>query len=103
MEKERKIRCDCGTYMVEKEIDNDGILSPVTVCPKCRYKTFTTEQAKKFIMLRDLHKLVYGERKIIQIGNSKGITLPEELKLKVGQKIKTEALTPNSFKVILPS
>ncbi len=103
MEKERKIRCDCGTYMVEKEIDNDGIVSPVTICPKCGYKTFTTEQAKKFIKLRDLHKLIDKERKIIKIGNSKGITLPEELKIKVGQKVKTEALTSNSFKVILPS
>lgn len=102
MEKERKIRCDCGTFMVEKETDNEGIISPATLCPKCGYKTFTLEQAKEYVKLRKMHDVIDEERKIIKIGNSKGITLPKELRLKVGQKVKTEALTSNSFKVILP-
>lgn len=102
MEKARKIRCDCGTNMAEKEAENAGIFSPALVCPKCGYKTYTTEQAKKYIELRDMHRIIDKERRIIRIGNSKGITLPEELKVKVGQKIKMQALTPNSFKVILP-
>jgi len=100
MEKERKIKCDCDTTMVEREIDHEGIVSPVTICPKCGYKAFTTEQAKEFIKLKELHDMIDKDRKIIRIGNSKGITFPEELKLKIGHKVRTEALTTNSFKVI---
>ena len=101
MGKNRKIMCDCGTYLEEKDVVNDGIRGKATECPKCHFRTFTLEQAKEFIRLKQLQKINEKERKIIKIGNSKGITIPESLDIKVGEKAKIEILTPKSFKVVL--
>lgn len=73
-------------------------------CPKCGFTTLTKEQAQQYVRLRQLHQIVDNERKIIRIGNSVGFTLPEGLKefgIKVGKKVRTEALGTNSFKVEL--
>ncbi len=72
------------------------------VCPKCGLLTLTREQAEKYSRLKLLHSIIDSERKIIKVGNSMGITLPEQLKdfgLKVGVKVRTSALSCNSFKV----
>jgi len=101
MVKERKIRCDCGSYLEEKETVLDNIKTKAIVCPNCNYTTLTKKQALDFMRLKRMHDLIDRERKVIKIGNSKGITLPEELNLKVGERVKTEALTHNSFRVVL--
>ena len=74
------------------------------VCPKCNFTTLTKEQAEKYAKLKTLHQIIDAERKIIRIGNSMGFTLPDRLQefgAKIGKKVKTEALTPDSFIVEL--
>mgnify|MGYP001619106770 CR=1 FL=1 len=97
MEKERKIKCDCGTEFKEQLTEVDGIMTKGMVCDKCGFTTFTKAQAKEFAKLQELHRIIDKKRKVIKIGNSKGITLPEELNLETGQMVKTEALTTKSF------
>lgn len=100
MEKERKIKCDCGGTFSEKEIGFDGIRTKALVCSKCRRKTFTKGQALEYARLKEVHSMIDGERKIIRIGNSIGMTLPEKLGLKPGKKVKTEIIDSKSFKVV---
>lgn len=104
MAKERKIKCDCGEFLVEKKIKFDNFDTEAMVCPKCNFTTLTKEQAEKYAKLKQLHQIIDAERKIIRVGNSMGLTLPDRLQefgAKIGKKVKTEALTPNSFKVEL--
>ncbi|MEK6837157.1 MAG: hypothetical protein AABX69_00770 [Nanoarchaeota archaeon] len=104
MAKERKIRCDCGTFMEERKAHFEGFETEAIVCPKCEFTTLTKEQALKYARLKHLHQIIDSERKVIRIGNSMGFTLPDSLKdfgVKVGKKIRTEALGENSFKVEL--
>lgn len=104
MANKRKIICDCGGFLEEKISAFDGVKTEAMVCSKCGFVTLTKEQAKKYMKLKQLHQIIDAERKIIKIGNSMGITLPDQLQefgAAVGKKIKTEALTSNSFKVEL--
>ena len=104
MAKERKIRCDCGEFLIEKKTKFDNFETEAMVCPKCIFTTLTKEQAEKYVKLKQLHQIIDSERKIIKIGNSMGLTLPNRLQefgAKVGKKVKTEALSPKSFKVEL--
>lgn len=104
MAKERKIKCDCGTILIEKKTTFDHIETEALVCPQCNFVTLTKEQAQKLVRLRQLHQLMDAERKIIKIGNSMGLTLPDglhEFGVKVGKKVKIEALTAHSFKIEL--
>ncbi len=104
MAPERKIRCDCGGTLAEKKTTFDLFETEAMVCPKCQFTTLTKEQAEQYAKLKQLHHILDSERKIIKIGNSIGLTLPDQLKefgLKVGKKIKLEALGPHSFKVEL--
>ena len=106
MAKERKIRCDCGAAMEARQTQFEGFETEAMICPNCGFTTLTKEQAVKYARLRQLHQIIDAERKIIRIGNSMGFTLPDSLKdfgVKVGKKIKTEALGTNSFKVELIS
>ena len=102
MAKERKIICDCGGLIQKKLHSFENFQIEAMVCNKCGFTTLTKKQAQNYIKLKQLHKVVDAERKIIKIGNSMGITLPEELHdfgIKVGKKVKIEALSPTSFKV----
>ena len=104
MAKERKIRCDCGALTEARQARFEGFDTEAMVCPKCGFTTLTKEQAEQYARLRQLHQIIDAERKIIRIGNSMGFTLPDSLKdfgVKVGKKVKTEALGVNSFKVEL--
>lgn len=104
MAKERKIRCDCGTLLEAKQARFEGFETEAMICPKCGFTTLTMEQAQQYVKLKQMHKIVDAERKIIRIGNSMGFTLPDGLKefgVKVGRRIKTEALGEKSFKVEL--
>lgn len=102
MAKKRKIMCDCGGYLEEKTTLFDNIETGAMVCPKCAFTTLTKEQAQQYMRLKEFHTLIDSERKIIKIGNSIGLTLPDGLRefgAKAGSKVKTEALGPMSFKV----
>lgn|SRR3989338_6910867 len=98
----RKIKCDCGKYLEEKETPIDHILTRAMVCPSCGFTTLTKDQAVEFRKRVEFHQAIDQERKIIQIGNSFGITFPEKLRefgVAVGSTVKIEALTEKSFKV----
>ncbi len=104
MAQERKIKCDCGTFLIEEKTMMDHFETEAMVCPKCNFTTLTKEQARKFVKLKELHHIVDAERKIIRVGNSMGLTLPDALQefgVEVGKKVKIEALTAHSFKVEL--
>ena len=104
MANQRKIKCDCGKFLIEKKTKFDHFQTEAMVCPNCNFTTLTKEQAEKYVKLKQLHQIIDAERKIIKIGNSMGFTLPDQLKdygIKVGKKVKTEALTSDSFKVEL--
>ncbi len=104
MATERKIVCDCGAAMEAREARFEDFFTEAIVCPSCGFTTLTKEQAQKYARLREFHQAIDAERKIIRIGNSMGLTLPERLKdfgVKVGKKVRTEALGVNSFKVEL--
>ena len=98
----RKLKCDCGDYLQEKETIIDHIPAKAMVCPKCDFTTLTKEQAKEFRKRVEFHQAVDQEKQVIRIGNSMGITLPEKLReygLIVGSKVKIEAINEHSFKV----
>lgn len=100
MEKGRKIKCDCGKFFEEKEVKVGDIATKAMVCPGCGHVTFTKEQAIEYGKLKEIHSMIDGRRKIIRIGNSIGITLPESLGLKPGKKVMTKTIDSKSFKVI---
>ena len=102
MAKERKITCDCGSILKERKILLDHFETEAMVCPNCHFTNLTKEQAETYARLKLFHQLIDAERKIIKVGNSMGITLPEKLQgfgIFIGKKIRTEAITQNSFKV----
>ena len=99
MGKERQITCDCGGIFKEVRDTFEGVEASAMRCAKCGHTMFSSKQADEYIRLRDLKQKTDKERKVIRIGNSKGITIPEFLKVKVGQKAKIEILSTNSFKV----
>src|SRR3989338_7106742 len=106
MAKERKIKCDCGGFLVKKKTKFDNFHTEAMVCPKCNFTTLTKEQAERYVKLSQLHQIIDAERKIIKIGNSMGFTLPDKLKdfgAKIGKKVKTKALSEKSFEVELVS
>lgn len=104
MAKERKIKCDCGKTLTVKKTNFGYFETEAMVCPNCSFTTLTREQAEEYAKLKKFHEIIDAERKIIQVGNSMGFTLPDKLQdfgIKIGKKIKTEALSPKSFKVEL--
>ncbi len=106
MAKERKIKCDCGEFLVEKTAKFGHFETEAMVCPRCGFTTLTKEQAENYVKLKQLHQIIDAERKIIKIGNSMGLTLPDSLQdfgAKIGKKVKIEALDAKSFKIELMS
>ena len=102
MAKERKIKCDCGSFLAEKKTKFDHIETEAMVCPRCSFTTLTKSQAENFVRLKQMHQIIDAKRKIIKIGNSMGLTLPDKLEefgAKIGKDVKIEALSPKSFKV----
>ena len=85
MGNERKIKCDCGGYFKETATLVEDIMAKGMVCPRCGHRTFTLQQTKQIVELMEMRKMMQKKRRVIRIGNSKGITLPEGLKIKVGE------------------
>jgi len=100
--REMRLRCDCGKYFQNKEVEIKGIVTSAEVCSGCGYITFTREQAEAFFKAKELQEMIKGKRKIIRIGDSIGITLPEKMKsfgLKAGKELKARATGPRSFEL----
>ncbi len=104
MAKERTMTCDCGERLRRAQAKFGVIETEAMVCPNCKFTTLTKPQAEDYVRLKLLHQIIDAERKIIKVGNSMGLTLPDRLRefgAKVGKKIRIEALGPTSFKVEL--
>ena len=101
MESKRKIRCSCRGIFEEERIVMEGIISSALVCSRCGRVTFTKEQAVEYAEKKETHRVIDSNRKVIRIGNSLGITLPEKLGLKVGRKVRIEAADKKRFVVIM--
>jgi len=105
MEKKRKnIKCKCGDGYLKTSIEHyNDFEYEVEICSKCDYKVFTVEQMKKYQELLKLSTIETSEpRKIIRIGNSLGITLPQMIKdigLAVGDTAKLKFLSPQSVQI----
>jgi len=99
-----KLTCNCGGIYAKRKVEFKGLEVEAMVCPQCGEETFTLTQAKKVYSLMKFHNMLGKERKIVRIGNSLGITLPESLRefgIKVGRKVKVIAVAPNTLKVVL--
>ncbi|MBI2574729.1 hypothetical protein HYV82_02480 [Candidatus Woesearchaeota archaeon] len=103
MAKRWKVKCDCGSYFEEKDTEVEGIPAKCMMCPNCSHKTFTIDQAKEILKLMKLKELVKSKKKIIRIGNSKGITLPQGLNANVGDVAVMEVVSPDSFLIKIRS
>lgn len=104
MEKKRKLECDCGGSYSIKEIMRKEVLAEAYVCNKCGDIMLSREQAEKYVEKLNMKETTDQERKIIRIGSSMGITLPEKLKkygMKIGKKVKLEAIDKKTIKITL--
>ena len=105
MEQKRKMKCfECDGYYAFKEIEDEGLKFKAYVCGKCNDIVLDIAQSKQYLEKMRLKEAVEKERKIIRIGSSMGITLPDMLKkfgVKVGRKVKLEAIDRKSIKITL--
>lgn len=99
MERKRTIKCDCGGKFQTQEKEFNGLRSEALVCSKCGYTTLTREQAEELLHLKKLEDLLSKERRVIKIGNSIGITLPEGIGVRQGQSVKIKPLDEHSFEL----
>jgi hypothetical protein len=102
MANERKLICGCGGAFQPCKTDFQSFKADAMRCGKCGYVTLTKDQALAYSRLKDMHDIVDSERKIIQIGNSLGMTLPEKLRshgVRAGGRVRLEATGPRSFSV----
>ena len=96
------LKCDCGGTFVEQPYDFEGIPSEALVCDKCGHVTLTLQQAQRLAKLKEIHALLAGERTLIKIGNSIGLTLLPRLAeygFKVGGKVKIVPKDEGRFEV----
>ena len=105
MEDKRKMKCfECDSYYSLKEIEDEGVKFKAYVCKKCNDIVLDIEQSEKYRELLNMKEAAEKERKIIRIGSSMGITLPNMLKkfgVKVGRKVKLESISRKSIKITL--
>jgi len=76
----------CGAVFREKTIERGGVRGKAMVCSGCGRVTFSEAQSHRFLKARLFNARFQVARKIIRIGNSIGVTLPEGL-AKLGQKV----------------
>lgn len=89
MEKKGTMKCDCGGRFEVQLHDFDDLKSPAMVCGKCGEVTLTKVQARRLMRIKELSMACRAKRKVVRIGNSIGITLPEEL-AKIGQHVQMQ-------------
>lgn len=77
MAKKKTLRCECGGGFRAQPYAVDKVQTEAMVCSRCGHAMFTVEQAKQYSRLRHLQSLFAKERKVVKMGNSVGVTLPE--------------------------
>ena len=103
MEKERTLTCDCGKILVSTQKEFNVLFCEAMVCPACGFTTLTKEQAERLLRLKEFESILSQERKVIKIGNSMGLTLPDRLKevgIHIGQKVKIEPVSDHSLNLV---
>lgn len=86
MEKKKGLKCECGGLFEAKIKAIDKIPTEVMTCVKCGRLSFTLEQAKYHTRMKLLQARFAKERKVVRLGNSVGVTLPEGF-AHIGQKV----------------
>ena len=96
------MQCRCGGMMENAETIFDGFVVNCLKCSKCGNTTFTAEQTKELMELKDYAGKISGTRKVVIVGDSMAITLPSKLKamgLKAGAIVDVNLIGPNSIQV----
>ena len=99
----KKLICICGGTIEEGIVDYEGFSISGFTCNKCGEITFSPEQFKIVLQLKEVATKLNSKRKVVRIGNSLGITLPKAIKeigvkegsyieLKLGNKKRIELL-----------
>ncbi len=105
MENKRKMKCfECDGEYEKKLLHLNGIITEGYICKNCKDVVFDKKQSRKYLEKMKLKETIEQERKIIRIGSSMGITLPEKLNkygMKIGKKVKLEAIDEKSIKITL--
>ena len=99
-----KIKCNCGGIFREATVEFEGFDIKALKCSKCGELTFTPEQFKKALLLKELAKEINSTRKVVKIGNSLGITLPKaakQLGLKSGSKVELRLGNKKTLELII--
>jgi hypothetical protein len=86
MAKRMKLFCECGGTFATKIVVREGIRHEVEVCSGCSRLMYLQSQSRFFNNARLRRARFAVDRKIIRIGNSIGVTLPEGF-AKLGQKV----------------
>ena len=86
----KKIKCSCNGTFEEETVPFEGFQVEALKCNKCDEITFTPEQFKKVLALKELAKEINSKRKVVKIGNSIGVLLPkavEKIGIKKGKRV----------------
>ena len=96
------MQCKCGSTMDKAETIFDGFIVNCLKCDNCGHITFTSEQTKELMELKEYSSKISGSRKVVIVGDSMAVTLPSKLKkmgLRAGAIVDVKLLGPNSIQV----
>ena len=99
----KKTLCSCGGIFEDKQVEFEGFDVKALKCNRCGELTFTPEQFKDVLALRELANKISSRRRIVRIGNSLGITLPKsvkELGLGIGSEVKIKLANRKSLQIV---
>lgn len=91
------IKCGkCGKRMIERRVKYKGLTLKSSFCPPCNYDVFTENQFDDaFIKIQQNRLQDDYVKKTIRIGNSIGITFPQEIVEAFRLEKKRVKLTPD--------
>jgi len=102
LEEKGTLKCDCGGAFTEQLYEFEGVKSEALVCDTCGYVTLTLKQAERLGKLKELQAILKQDRKLIKIGNSIGLTLPERLQeygIKAGDRAQIKPIGERTFEI----
>ena len=103
--KKKKLICKCGGELEPAKLFYEGFLLNCMRCNRCGEETFTLEQTKDVLELKELAQKIKGvRRKIITVGNSIGVSFPKKLEnygVRKGMKVKVRLVSPKMIGIEL--
>jgi len=88
----KKMVCRCGGTVQSQKAFVEGFLLDAHVCGKCGDVGLSLEAAKELLRLREESRRMNTTRKIVRIGNSIGVTLPQDGGFREGQTVAVELI-----------